>query len=525
MRRRQRVSASAVVVARSYRFAMLAGTGLLLLAAYAGSSDETARGAQASSGGVKQAAWSALCGDRARARTDRVFVGSGTDLVRLVHQRGPATTFCIEAGVHRLTRPIVPKTDDVFVGQRGAVLSGAKAIGARFRPSGRAWVANGQTQQNPAVVGRCASGSACRYADDVFLDDRPLRRVLSRSELEPGAFFFDYERDEIWLAQEPRRHRVDAAVATRAFQGWGSGASRVRVSGLVIEKFANEAQIGAINARADWVVDDSEVRLNHGVGIQGARRIAGNHVHHNGQLGIGGDGLTAAVVRDNEIDHNNYAGFDGGWEAGGAKWLNTSRLTVRGNVVRDNAGHGLWTDTDNVRTTYVDNRVIGNSLAGIFHETSYDAVIANNVVIRNGLRATGWVNGAGILVNSSPNVVVRDNRVADNGDGIGLVQSDRGGGRYGRHELHDVSVHGNMIVMRSGHTGLVHDSGGASLYTSSRIRFERNSYVLGCNATPFAWASSPGSPRYAYVGKDVWLAAGNDRAGRFDSRCDRGGGG
>jgi parallel beta-helix repeat protein len=473
--------------------------------------------------GIAAGPWRQAC-DRSRpAAGPRVYVSPRSGLVGLARNQPSGTTFCIEVGVHRLTAPIVPKNDDAFVGEPGAVLSGARSIAARFTPSGRFWVAAGQRGENEALDGECASGTACRYPNDVFLDDKPLTRVLDLSSLGPGRFYFDYGGHRIWIGDDPAGHLVEVAVATRAFQGWGSGASRVRIAGLVVEKFANEAQIGAINARASWVVEHNDVRLNHGVGVQDAGRIVDNRIHDNGQLGIGADGVIGGVVRGNEIDHNNYAGFDSGWEAGGGKWLKTSKLTVSRNDVRDNGGPGLWTDTDNIHTRYLGNTVVGNTGAGIFHEASYDAVIAHNVVTGNGRTVTGWVDGAGILVNSSGNVRIENNRLADNGDGIGLVQTDRGDGRYGPHVLHDVSVVGNAITMLSGHTGLVHDSGGdGSLYTSRGNHFDDNSYVLGCNPAPFAWAVAPGASDDAYIGKSAWIAAGNDRNGHFLSRC-RGG--
>ena len=461
-------------------------------------------------------AWTRSCGSRTR----HVLVGPDTSLPTAVAGRPAGTVFCIAKGIHRLRNAVVPKTGDVFLGQPGAVLSGATEIGDRFVRSGDIWSAGGQTQQNPAIVGECAHGTSCRYANDIFLDDRPLARVLDRSSVAPGRFYFDYQHDRIWIANDPRGHRVEAAVATRAFRGWGSGAEDVRIGGLVIEKFANEAQIGAINGRASWTVVNCLVRLNHGVGIQDAHRIVGNRVDRNGQLGIGADGLHGALVAENEIERNNYAGFDIGWEAGGGKWLRTTALVVRDNVVRDNGGPGLWTDTDNIRTSYLANTVTGNRGAGIDHETSYSALIARNHVRGNGFGAHGWLNGAGILVNSSADVEILDNTVAGNRNGVGLVASDRGSGRFGEHALRDVQVHNNTIAMRQGRTGLVHDNDDPLLYTERGNRFSRNTYVLGCGPDPFAWAAS-GSDGYAYVTRAAWVAAGNDRQGRFKAGCQR----
>ena len=465
--------------------------------------------------GPSAAPWQKACSRSGSKGGPRVYVGLRSDLASLARSRSAGTTFCIERGVHRLTAPVVPKSDDAFVGEPGAVLSGARSIGSQFTRSGRYWVAAYESAVNTALDGECASGTACRYPNDVFLDDVPLRRVLDAGSVAPGRFYFDYDAHRIWLGDDPAGHRVEVAVVTRAFQGWGSGADRVRIAGLVVEKFANEAQMGAVNARASWTVDHDEVRLNHGVGVQDAGTILDNLIHDNGQLGIGADGITGGVVRGNEIDRNNYANFDGGWEAGGGKWLKTSKLTVSGNDVRDNVGHGLWTDTDNIGTRYVGNTVVGNTRAGIFHEASYDAVIADNVVTGNGRSVKGWVDGAGILVNSSGNVRIEHNRLAGNGDGIGLVQADRGDGAYGPYLVHDVSVVDNTIAMPLGHTGLVQEGDDPALYSSRGNHFDGNTYVLGCNPTPFAWNG-------AYVDRSTWIAAGNDRSGRFTSSCRSG---
>jgi hypothetical protein len=112
-------------------------------------------------------------------------------------------------------------------------------------------------------------------------------------------------------------------------------------------------------------------------------------------------------------------------------------------------------------------------------------------------------------------VRIENNRLAGNGGGIGLVQADRGDGPYGPHQVHDVSVVGNAIAMPLGYNGLVQEGDDSSLYTSRGNHFEGNTYVLGCKPTPFAWNG-------AYIDRAAWVAAGNDRTGRFTSSCRSG---
>jgi parallel beta-helix repeat protein len=413
---------------------------------------------------------------------------------------------------------VVPKSYDRFVGEPGAVLNGSKPLSS-FSRAGSHWVASGQTQQNPAVVGECRPSSyeGCKYADDVYFDDRPLSRVTSLAELGPGEFYFDYAGDKIYLADDPAGHKVEAAVATRAFKGWGSGATGVVIRGLVIEKFAADAGTGAIEA-TEWTIEDNEIRLNHGSGIRGGKVVRNNNLHHNGLLGLWaeGDDLT---VEGNEFAYNNYAGFCSCWAAGGMRIQKAARVTVRGNYAHDNKGFGLWTDWDNIHVTYENNIVEDNTDAGIFHEASFDAVIRNNTVRRNGFAELGWIAGAGILLNSSGNVEIYGNTVDRNHHGISITQTDRGSGPYGPRVAHDVYVHDNTITMVTGATGLAQGMNDTSYYTSRNNRFQNNTYHLGCNRTYFVWQNPAGGSGYADLSKELWVAAGNDTSGRFFSIC------
>ena len=146
----------------------------------------------------------------------------------------------------------------------------------------------------------------------------------------------------------------------------------VEVSGLVLEKFATPAQEGVISAYGSgWTITNNEIRLNHGCGVWSGSDslVSNNFIHHNGQLGLCGQGKDI-LIEGNEIAFNNTAGFDSRWEAGGAKWVNTESLVVRNNYSHDNLGPGLWTDSNNIRTTYEGNVVEDNADEGIFHEIS-----------------------------------------------------------------------------------------------------------------------------------------------------------
>jgi parallel beta-helix repeat protein len=255
-----------------------------------------------------------------------------------------------------------------------------------------------------------------------------------------------------------------------------------------------------------WVVQDNEVRSNHGSGIACSNyaRVLRNNVHHQGQIGISeGCGL----VEGNEIAYNNTVGYNAAWEAGGTKWAFTDSLVVRGNFTHHNHGPGFWTDINNVNVIYEQNRVEDNDGPGIFHEISYKAVIRNNTVRRNGAARQPWVEGAGILVWSSRDVEIYGNTVEDNwGGGIYGVNTDRGTGTLGVYEMRNFWVHDNTITMSRGVNGLEGD-GTAPLFTTFNNHWDRNIYHVTGVALPFNWL---GPKTWAQ-----WQAAGNDKNGTY----------
>jgi len=296
----------------------------------------------------------------------------------------------------------------------------------------------------------------------------------------------------------------------------------VTIRGLEIRAYASPDHMGPILAGGSspsdgtygWVIDGVDVHNNRvgGVRVGHKTTIRNSKLHHNGWAGIIGAG-DSILIENNEISYNNVPGTPGtvqvdpNWAGGGFKFVYTRWLVVRNNFSHHNAGAGMWTDLNNIYTTYDGNRVEDNTHVGIFHEISYDAVIKNNTVRRNGFGKANWVWGPGILVAASPRVEVFGNTVEGNYNGITVVQQNRGEkASYGPHMVDDVWVHDNDID-RSGLTGFAQDIGDTSLFNLSIVKFTGNRYALG-STRPFQWMNGTRT-------ETEWKSYGQDQSGTF----------
>jgi parallel beta-helix repeat protein len=379
-----------------------------------------------------------------------------------------------------------------------------------FQFTGSAYVATGFLPSSPSTgPGSCWKGvQGCTYMQDICIDDKPLKRVVSLANLTAGTFYADFGANRIYLADNPSGAVVEQAYATGLIE---SSQVNVAVKGLVMEKAANQAQSAAIRLWATGsLVEGNEIRLNHGNGVAVyGSTIRNNNIHHNGQMGMGAQGPNV-LIEGNEVAHNNYAGYSWWWEAGGSKFCFTSDMVVRHNHVHHNRGPGLWTDIDNVRTTYENNRVTDNMASGIAHEISYDAIIRSNVLERN--TDTGW--GGQISVHASPNVHVYGN-LMKGPQGVALSQSNRGAGKYGPYELKNITVHDNTFTSDTSTgvfaAGLVKDVSDGSYFTSRNIVFRGNTYHLpSLGGGHFRWLDR-------VVTASEWRSAGQDTDGTFDT--------
>jgi hypothetical protein len=167
-------------------------------------------------------------------------------------------------------------------------------------------------------------------------------------------------------------------------------AGDVEIRNLTVRGFVGRRDEGVVNHDSGdgWLIENNTIEHNGGAALMaGARQVVRrNCLRANGQYGLNAykDGaLTGLVVEGNEITGNNTDD----WEAqvpgcgctGGAKFWAVERADIRDNWVHDNRGAGLWADTDNNDFLIEHNLFENNDAEALFYETSYNAVIRNNV--------------------------------------------------------------------------------------------------------------------------------------------------
>jgi hypothetical protein len=209
--------------------------------------------------------------------------------------------------------------------------------------------------------------------------------------------------------------------------------------------------------------------------------------------------------------------------------------------VHHNFSTGLATDINNYKVLYEQNIIEDNEGTGISHEISYDAVIRDNIVRRNGTGSwTQWfTERLGIAVCNSPNVEVYGNTIEDNkGGGVLAVQNTRlGTADYpdpdgnvptrGAWQLQNLNVHDNVMRLigtgdfGSNHVGFdIHPDvpDRQSYVTSRNNRFTGDKYSVPAS-TSGRWFFYPDSGTgHAPLTWSGWQGVGRDTTGTLTVR-------
>lgn len=429
----------------------------------------------------------ALLGPRegVEAPLDAIVITPRDDASSIIAASPADSTFYFTAGVHRGVEVEGRDLKDgmEFIGEFGAILNGSEVLTGWVQDGSR-WTLERPYSRNPSELNGevcLPSNPRCDFLSDLYLDDQPLVHVGSLGEVnQPGRWHYDFTNGVIHLWDDPTGRTVEIGAAFWAISTGEDPENEtddVVVRNLVIEKYASLRQRGAVHGQdgRGWVVENCEIRLNHGTGltIGSSGIVRNNRINTNGQRGLGGSGASI-LVENNELAGNNYAGYDPQWEAGATKFVLTDGLVVRHNNVHDNPGVGLWTDIYNDDVTIEYNIVDRNDFAGILHEVSHRAVIRYNLV-----RDNYWgYNGTLVISTSGPTEVYGNDVVVPaprNGvptHGIHVINGERQDWPLADYDYAD--IHHNRVALRG--------SGLAFLWWTEPDKASSQAIVESCNA-------------------------------------------
>lgn len=202
------------------------------------------------------------------------------------------------------------------------------------------------------------------------------------------------------------------------------------------------------------VLEDVESKNNGSTGIS---TIDSHHVtirgvtsgacssHDNGRNGICGVRSSYVLVQNcDSFKNNKVQRYDAGFDGGGGKWVLTDHVVIDGGKWHDNCANGLWFVFQNTNYTIKNMEVYNNEGIGIVSEVNQrPGLITNNYCHDN----KGQPNAAGIGIWETSNVVVKGNRLENNGKGDALMlRQGTENGKYRLPGLNNVSIINNTAI-------------------------------------------------------------------------------
>ncbi len=356
-------------------------------------------------------------------------------------------------------------------GSEKPVIKGSREVTGWVQHSGSIYKKTGWTVESQQVFVNGASLAQCgipaMYGNGTSVDGTKYFTSTIGSgiaSLAPGRFWYDRAGKVlyVWLADSgnPANSVMEASTQRRIMELISS--SYVQVKGLAFRHCNASAfaiQGGGIEMGNHTRLENCDIQWCDFAGVamgyqKSGDEIIGCTVSNCGDSGINGSSSSQFTISGCTIAYNNYRNFNFMWHAGGVKLATDAYGTLDHNNVHDNKGNGIWFDyVDSGAASVVNgNTVTGNAGdAGIMIEASKSVTVKNNVLVGNGRR--------GLYVAASDNVVVAHNTFSAN-SGVATV-CVAGMPRAGK-TLTNISVFDNVI---SGNTAssdimIVKENGG-----------------------------------------------------------------
>lgn len=246
------------------------------------------------------------------------------------------------------------------------------------------------------------------HPDQVWVAGVQLREVGSAAQVVAGTFFVDDRAKRLVIGTDPTGKSVEASVLTQALSIRSAGSE---VRGIGVRRYATSVpQMGTVIAAAsDITLADVTIRDNSTTGFYSwAPRTTLTRVSliGNGLLGGGASQADGLKVKQMLSVGNNAERFNHSPVSGAFKVTRTRGVTVSDSAFTGNAGRGPWFDESVIDIVFTGNDVIGNTGHGVMVELSERAVVADNIIARNG--------DFGLFVLNSGNVKIWNNTFVGN---------------------------------------------------------------------------------------------------------------
>ncbi|MBW8481612.1 right-handed parallel beta-helix repeat-containing protein [Actinomadura parmotrematis] len=438
-----------------------------------------------------------------------------------VAKAGRSGTVVVRGGVYHesVTIPDGSRVDVRAYPHEAVWLDGSSPV-TSWRAEDGAWVSDGWTARFDAsptyTKGAQPSGDAAfqfvspdhpmaAHPDQLWVDGAAQVQVGSRGEVRGGTFYVDEGARRLYMGSDPRGHDVRGATLSEAVTVRGAGSA---LRGLGVRRYATSLpQMGTVKLAApDVTVENVVVEGSATTGVSALSSGARLHrvtSSRNGLLGVHAnqaDGLRLQGVR---TDGNNTEHFKYAPVSGGVKVTRSRDVSIVDSVAAGNLGKGFWLDESVYDGVLLRDRAVGNADHGAVLELGAKAVVAGSVLRDNG--------GAGLKVNDTSDVRIRNNTLAGNLRGLWLVQDARRRGDPGadpRHpddpamtwRIEDVAVAANVFgAGRAGAACLlcVEDATGAHSAAELRITAAGDRFAGGGPYPLVVWPGVRGA-RTAY---------------------------
>lgn len=272
------------------------------------------------------------------------------------------------------------------------------------------------------------------HPDQLWIDGVRQRQVADRDAVREGSFYYNEERDRLYIGTDPTGREVRASSLVKAISIRSEG---VRMRGINVRRYAPSVpHMGAVTVTSRGVrLEDLAIAANATTGLHiAATDVTVRDVlaERNGMMGISGTAAHRLRLERVLVRRNNVERFNTSPSAGGVKIGRSRSVTVRDSEFTGNHGTGLWFDESAYDLGVFSSVFSGNAKHGLSIEVSGLADVVGNLITENG--------GNGIKINDTSDVQVWNNTLIGNHREINIVQDGRDTDPAGSHRDHSLPL-------------------------------------------------------------------------------------